>query len=118
MQRFFDLVRENGKPRAALSAAKEGPSLSLYDEKAKGGVTLTTFKDGPALILADESGKLRAGLHADKNGAALNLFDGNGNGRATLGKCATVTTDGKTITYPESSIRLFGADGKGIWAAP
>jgi hypothetical protein len=35
-----------------------------------------------------------------------------------LGVMGTVTPDGKTTTYPESSLILFGADGKVKWSAP
>jgi len=35
-----------------------------------------------------------------------------------LGTGRTVLPDGREITYPESSLRLFGPDGKTIWHAP
>jgi hypothetical protein len=43
---------------------------------------------------------------------ALLLFDENGKLRACLGIGQASTPDGRTITYPESSLRLYKPDGK------
>jgi len=45
------------------------------------------------------------------------LSDENGKDRFLAGKARTVTPDGKIIEYPESSLILFGPDGKVIWSA-
>ena len=57
-------------------------------------------------------------LRADKNGPALLLSDEKSAVRAMLGASATVTPDGKPISYPESSILLYGPGRKIIWQAP
>jgi len=137
---LLSLLDEKGKPRASLSAFKQGPGLNLHDEKSKASVGLGVNKEGPGLDMYDAAGKRRAGLAvvADKpvlglfdaagkasvglgvgaDGPMLELYDENGTPRVTLGAGQTKTPDGKTITYPESSLLLFGADGKGIWSAP
>jgi hypothetical protein len=69
------------------------------------------------ILLDDENGKLRVGLAVFKNGPGLVLADEKGVGRFVAGKGIRVTPDGKTIALPESSVVLFGPDGKIIWNA-
>jgi hypothetical protein len=109
---------ENGKPRIGLAVDKNGPKLNLFDENSKPRIALAAIKDGPSLFLADENGKPRASLSADEDGPRLALYDANNQTRANLGIGRTTTPDGKTITYPESSLILFKPDGKVIWIAP
>jgi len=89
----FVLVDENGKPRAELAMDKGRPLLVLWDENGKPRAGLVVTKLGPSLELNDENGKLRF----------------------VAGTTSTVMPDGKTISYPESSLILFGPDGKVIW---
>ena len=70
-----------------------------------------------SFILEDENGKHRAWLGVDKDGPSLSLWDEKGKIRFAAGKVETVTSDGKTIAYSESSLILFGPDGKIIWSA-
>jgi hypothetical protein len=53
-----------------------------------------------------------------KGGPGLELLDAAGKVRAVLGSVPTVAPDGRAITYPESSLFLFGPDGNAIWKAP
>jgi hypothetical protein len=69
------------------------------------------------LGLHDEKGKSRAWLGVSKDGTRLSLQDENGMARFVAGKTAIGTPDGKVIEYPESSLILFGPDGKVIWSA-
>jgi len=48
---------------------------------------------------------------------SIALFDENGKIRFAAGKTETITPEGKTIAYPESSLIRFGPDGKVIWSA-
>ena len=111
------LSDENGKPRAMMGVFEDRSRLDLYDENGKTRAGLTATKDGPALGLNDENGKTRAGLTVTKDGPALGLYDENGNSRATVGVTQTKNPEGKTTTYPESSLLLYGTDGKVIWQA-
>jgi len=104
---MFILEDENGKPRAALAALKDGPVLSLFDENGKPRAGLAVAKDGPRLGLLDENGKARAVLFALKDGPVLNLFDENGKTRVGL----DVNADGPVLN-------LLDAAGKAIWRAP
>jgi len=112
----LDLFDENFNPRAMLAVGKDGPSLGLSDENGK--TLLGVGKDGPSLGLIDENRKPRAGLFVSKDGyPSLALIDENGISRFVAGKTETITPEGKTIAYPESSLVLFGPDGKVIWSA-
>jgi hypothetical protein len=91
--------------------------LSVDVNHCKPRAGLIVLKDGPGLNLLDENGKPRAGLGVSKDGPTLILIDENGKGRATVGVTQTTTPDGRTTTYPESSLLLFGSDGKIIWQA-
>jgi len=104
-------------PRVLLMVDKGGPWLGLFDENGKTRAWLAVDKDGPALRLRDENDKLRAWLAVDKDGPWLTLGDENGKSRFVAGKTKTVSPDGKTIEYPESSLILYGPDGKIIWSA-
>jgi len=97
---------------------KDGPVLVLRDENGTLRAALSAAKDGPVLGLGDENGTPRAALVVGKDGPVLSLYDAGGQGRANLGAASTKMPDGNTITYPESSMLLFGADGKAIWSAP
>jgi hypothetical protein len=112
------LEDENGKPRAELSVDKDGPALRLFDENGKGCAGLSIYKDTPSLFLRDKKDQLRADLALSKNGPTLNLFDENGKARAAMGAVQTASPDGTQTKYPESSLFLFGPDGKTLWSVP
>ena len=97
---------------------KDGPALTLFDEKGKGCAGLSVYKDTPSLFLRDKNDQLRADLALSKNGPTLNLSDENGKTRAALGANQTARPDGTQTKYPESSLFLFGPDGKTLWSAP
>jgi len=109
---------ENGKPGAWLGVEEDGPALSLMDENGKTGASLSVSKEGMGLVLTNENGKPGASLAVLKDGPGLELYDENGKTRAQLRTGQTTTADGRVISYPESSLILFGADGKVIWSAP
>ena len=108
---------EKGRNRILLSA-KTDAAIVLVDEDQKICATLGSQEEGPSLGLYDENGNIRANLRLTKDGPLLGLIDENGKLRVQLGKGQTKAPDGKVISYPESSLNLFGADGKVIWAAP
>jgi hypothetical protein len=133
------MTDETGKPSVWLSVIKSGPVLRLNGEKAKTGFVLSVIKegpqlglhyesdmpravlsvtsDGPSLDQRDENDMRRSRLAVTKDGPALLLFDENGKLRFDAGKSSVITPKGKIIAYPESSLVLFGPDGKLIWSA-
>jgi len=133
------LYDEKGIARALLTVLKDGPGLGLYDEKgmplAKLAVTngesmltlcdekgqartwLRVAEDGPILVMRDEKGQARTGLSVGKYGPRLLMRDENGKFRFWAGTAVLESPDGKRIEYPESSLILFGPDGKTIWSA-
>ncbi|MHC4637194.1 MAG: hypothetical protein ACYTBV_06765 [Planctomycetota bacterium] len=114
----FILEDKNSKSRATLAVVESGAELFMGDENGELRATLSSDKDGPRLNLYGENGKGDVSLIVGKSGPRLSLYDENGKGRASLGAAKTNTPDGNTITYPESSLLLFGPDGKVIWSAP
>ena len=114
----LDLYGPTGKSSATLAVLEDGPGFILRGTDGKTRAMLTTGKDGAALGLYGENEKARAFLDTSKDGAALNLADEKGTGRACLGAGTTVMPDGTKTTHPESSLWLFGPDGKGVWKAP
>jgi hypothetical protein len=114
------LYDENGKVRAGLSTfKKEGPSLILSDENGNIRIMMSAaIKDGPNLSLFDENGKYRAMMTVVKDGPKLFFIDDKGTPRAKLGAGQNSTPDGTTITYPESTLILYGPDSKVLWQAP
>ena len=133
---WLALSDEKGQTRAGLDVTKDGPKMALYNESGKSCAALNLFEDEPRLTLGDENGKIRVWLSLVKGCPVLNLYDQNGKRRTGLsaapglalwdekgqirfaaGKAGTKSPDGKTIEYPESSLILFGPDGKVIWSA-
>ena len=112
---FWD---EKGKARTGLVAQKGGPALELYDAKGTLRAGMALEKGEPAVMLYDAKGTLRAGMAAIKDGPGLALWDEKRKTRVVLGAIQTETADGRVISYPESSLLLFGPDGKIIWTAP
>lgn len=130
---------ENGNRRVRLWASKDGSRLSLFNEDSIFRIGLGATKDrsemlqldkngklrvqlwapinGPILSLWDENGIPRAGLGMTKDGPGLTLFDKNGGVRFVAGNIKLESLEGKTTEYPESSLILFGPDGKVIWSA-
>jgi DNA-directed RNA polymerase subunit RPC12/RpoP len=112
------LCDEQGKTQALLRSDKDGPWLNLYGENGKSRAVLSALKDGPGVGLTDADDHVRVGLSVRADGPRLGLLDEKGMLRAQMGVTETVSPDGKTTTYPESSVLLFGADGKVRWSAP
>jgi len=108
---------EKGDTRAVLYVNENGPFLRLSGEDGFTRAVLGVFKDGPFLWLSDENGKHRVLLNISKGSPGLSLNDEKGNARFAAGKTKTVSSDGKIIEYPESSLILYGPDGKVIWSA-
>lgn len=124
-----------GKLRMKLHVDKNGPALGILDENEKLRLMLSDFilsmTDGDGtgrimlvsgkttgLFLHDDLGNKRLELKVTKSGSSIGLSDDKGNARCTIGSNATTQKDGRTTLYPESSIWLFGPDGKGLWSAP
>jgi hypothetical protein len=113
------MIDANGTIRASLSVTADGPALCLDDAAGKIRTMLNVNAAGPTLFLYDAASKTRAALTVNADGGpTLFLYDVAGKGRATLGTEKFIMPDGKTITYPESSLLLFGPDGRVLWQAP
>ncbi len=116
--RSFVVIDENGKPRIILAMTENGPKLAFFDENQKYRIGLGEAKEVLGLNLSDENGESRALLFMDKDGPRLSLSDENEKIRATLGINKTITPDGKTINYPESSLLLYDPNENVIWTVP
>jgi hypothetical protein len=101
----------------SMSVNKNGPGLSLTYKSGKAGVWLYATDIGPGLNLNDYNGESRASLGVNKLGPTLTLKDEKGMPRLRAGRAELTAPDGKTFGYPESSLILFGTDGKVIWSA-
>jgi hypothetical protein len=71
------------------------------------------------LALTDNTGRTRAELAIEADGSStFGLFDRTGTARAVLGSTSLESETGVIEKRPESSLVLFGNDGKVIWKAP
>jgi hypothetical protein len=113
----LSLYDENGSPIAKLAALNGEPMLSLGGKTGQPRAWLRVSEDGPVLVMHDEKGNPRAGLSVGEDGPRLLLSDVNGKFRFWAGTASLVSSDGKRIEYPESSLILFGPNGKTIWSA-
>jgi hypothetical protein len=116
----FIVQDKNGNLCASLAANMGYPMLTLFDKNIIGAsARLSLYDGGAGLFLTGGYGEGKSiSLDAGKYGPCLKLYDNKSNIRATLGTNQTTTPDGKTITYPESSLVLFGTDGNVVWQAP
>jgi hypothetical protein len=118
---MMSLADEDGNSRITLFWSKISTGLMIYGENYKNLASLSAIKVGAGLaaglVVCDENGNPRIRLNAFKDGPKLTILDENGKDRFAAGNAQTETPDGKTITYPESSLILFGPDGKVIWSA-
>ncbi len=99
-----------------LSQSNDSANMSLGTPALR--VSLGVDKSDSAFLMADQNSHNRIALDVTKDGPALTFSDENGHGRATLGSTQTVSPDGRTTTYPESSLLLFGPNGNVLWSAP
>lgn len=113
----LSLWDEKEESVVSLSVNKNGPGLSLTYKSGNAGVWLYATDIGPGLDLNDYNGESRASLGVDRLGPTLTLKDEKGMPRLKAGRAELTAPDGKTFGYPESSLILFGADGKVIWRA-
>jgi hypothetical protein len=110
----FVLEDKKGKVCGQLTVDRDGPVLSLANEK--GIAELGIIKGNPSLGLWDEKKKLRTRLTVFEGHSSLSLLDATGMARFLAGAIKIETSEG-TTSYPESSLILFGPDGKIIWSA-
>jgi hypothetical protein len=107
-QSLISFTNTSGMSLFALrSGGDSGPLIRLYADKSELEMSLVDEKKQPRI-----QSRLR------DNGAGIYIGDKDGMNRAAIGCAQTKTSDGKTINYPESSILLFGPDGKELWEAP
>ena len=97
----FNLLDDNGKTRASLSATELGTALTLRDENNQPRASLSVTELETALTLRDENNQPRAKLALSKNGPELALCDENDKPRARL-----------AVSKDEMVLDLFDADGK------
>ena len=95
--------------------------LSVSGKGRKSRLTLAVLPSGEqSLVLTDNTGRTRAELAIEVDGSStFGLFDRTGTARAVLGSISLENAETGVIEKrPESSLVLFGNDGKGIWSAP
>ena len=113
----LNLWDEKEETLVSLSVNKNGPGLGLTYKSGKPGVWLYATNVGPGLDLNDYNGESRASFGVSKLGPALTLKDEKGMPRFIAGRSELTAPGGKTFGYPESSLILFGPEGKVIWSA-
>ncbi len=95
--------------------------LSVSGKGGKSRLTLAVLPSGEqSLVLTDNTGRTQAELAIEVDGSStFGLFDRTGTARAVLGSISLENAETGVIEkLPESSLVLFGNDGKGIWSAP
>lgn len=115
-----------GRPSLVLAGRNNKTILttSFLSVSGKGGksrLTLAVLPSGEqSLVLTDNTGRTRAELAIEVDGSpTFGLFDRTGTARAILGSTSLENEETGVIEKrPESSLVLFGNDGKGIWSAP
>lgn len=120
--RTHHLVLEGagGIRRVRLTTTPDsGSELMLFDEHGNPRALLASYKAGPILMLFGENGETRGIFgQAEEVGTRLKIYDRAGTARATVGAVGTKTSDGREISYPESTVLLYDAEGAVTWSAP
>ena len=111
-----------GRPSLVLAGRNNKTILttSFLSISGKSRLTLAVLPSGvQSLALTDNTGRTRAELAIEVDGSStFGLFDRTGTARAVLGSTSLESETGVIEKRPESSLVLFGNDGKGIWSAP
>ncbi len=112
-----------GRPSLVLAGRNNKTILttSFLSISGKSRLTLAVLPSGEqSLVLTDNTGRTRAELAIEVDGSStFGLFDRTGTARAVLGSISLENAETGVIEKrPESSLVLFGNDGKGIWSAP
>ncbi len=111
-----------GRPSLVLAGRNNKTILttSFLSISGKSRLTLAVLPSGvQSLALTDNTGRTRAELAIEVDGSStFGLFDRTGTARAVLGSTSLESETGVIEKRPESSLVLFGNDGKVIWKAP
>jgi hypothetical protein len=111
-----------GRPSLVLAGRNNKTILttSFLSISGKSRLTLAVLPSGEqSLALTDNTGRTRAELAIEVDGSStFGLFDRTGTARAVLGSTSLESETGVIEKRPESSLVLFGDDGKVIWKAP
>ncbi len=112
-----------GRPSLVLAGRNNKTILttSFLSISGKSRLTLAVLPSGAqSLVLTDNTARTRAELAIEVDGSpTFGLFDRTGTARAILGSTSLENEETGVIEKrPESSLVLFGNDGKGIWSAP
>ena len=130
------VIDENGEPRVELDGS--GAAVRVSDEKGADRIAILATSDGgAAVVVVDENGKHRAILGVTDSGAVMvisdekgeprvdlndsgtvRVSDGKGKLRAVLGTTEIVFPNGTEHKHPESTLTLFGSDGKVLRQLP
>jgi len=112
-----------GRPSLVLAGRNNKTILttSFLSISGKSRLTLAVLPSGAqSLVLTDNTKRTRAELGIEVDGSStFGLFDRTGTARAVLGSISLANEEtGMIEKRPESSLVLFGKDGKAIWSAP
>lgn len=116
--RGVELLDSAGKMRMALNVDdRNGSQVYFYDPVGKTRMAFFANEVGSTVVLRDPAGNVRMSLFADKDGPSICLNDATGKTRAQIGCVSLSNRKGQVTTNPESSLVLFGPDGKVIFDA-
>jgi hypothetical protein len=118
----FEVVDEEGRPRATLGMVKGDAALTLSSPDGKPLLTLRTLRDGGSgLYLQDANGRPRGELALAPRGPVLNFVGENSATRMHLTGAGPASLfelfreDGRPIlTVTEGKLRVYDAEGKDV----
>ncbi len=111
----FYAMDESGTIRVQLAyAGLLGARLNFRDRKGNTHAAIDAFPEGQTFFtMKDDNNKDRVEFSLSKQSPpCLVLRDEAGKDRAILGGRQLKFTDGRVVTYPESSLLLFDPEGK------
>jgi hypothetical protein len=130
----LNLYDEQNVLRATFGIADGRPSIFLVGANRTGAISMAVMENGPTMVVGspggstmlgprsdgpgplmqmlDNNGIVRVAVGLGQDGAGLSFADARGQGRVALGATRTSSADGRTTLYPESSLLLFGPDGR------
>jgi hypothetical protein len=112
----ISMSERTGQFRSTFFVRDFGAELSIEHPKSGRAFEVRAVDDLLNLSLNDNAQR-RAQMSLSDFGTSLRFFDHEGNERLSAGRQSVFKEDGTRITYPESSILLFGPDGSIIWSA-
>ncbi|MBL9076043.1 MAG: hypothetical protein JNL08_00985 [Planctomycetes bacterium] len=106
------VLAATGGTQCGLHSGAEHGALYVNDADGQPRSLLRASKEGAMFSLLDAEGRIRTELSSGRDDAAVRVLDAGGRVRAVLGTTSTTDNLQRSHLAPESTLTLYGPDGR------